>query len=482
MLELGPVTFTGVGIAYLVLFAVTLVVRPRWFPFALAASLPLSHSAMIIVADNGLSPFWFGAILSVGRLAYLSYRAKWRLFNSHFLWFGANIALVIFAVYSLLVTAVGPALFSGLPVLSPEAGLDTQVESGLTPLQYETSNLAQGIYVLLGVLLVVYFLVEKRTTPRILEVAIVLGMALAFGRHLFPETWPYAFFDNSPSIYYAWPGEGRRERGSFAEPSILGMFLAMSLAYLASAIVRAPWMRRVYYAVLILAGVYLYAISYTGTALLSIGATAFVGGVVVVISLISNANRKQLLYALGIVVVAAIAIVLAWPVIARYTVDIVLQKLTTSSFENRGGSNEIAFQTFLDTFALGAGLGSSRPSSLFFMLLSCVGLVGVLLFIRLVGGYLWAAWRSPEFRAISWSFFAVLIAQVTAKPDLSAPPFWILLALCAIPYRTVSKQLAMAPRPELRASLMGLIPLPKRARGRHAEPRLPAHATTVDSQ
>jgi hypothetical protein len=480
ILELGPLTVTGIGIIYAVLFAVTLIVRPRWFPFALAASLPLSHSAMIIVGENGLSPFWFGAILSVARLAYLSYRAKWRLFDSAFIWFGSNVALIAFAAYALVMTAIGPAVFSGLPVLSPEAGLDTQVESGLTPLQYETSNLAQGIYVVLGVLLVVYFLVEKQTTPRILEVAIVVGMALAFARHLLPDVWPYAFFDNSPSIYYAWPGEGRRERGSFAEPSILGMFLAMSLAYLGSAIVRAPWIRRVGYAVLIVAGIYLYAISYTGTALLAIGATAIAGGIVVAITLATNANRKQLLIALGVVVVAVIGVVLAWPVISRYTVDIVLQKLTTSSFDNRGGSNEIAFQTFLDTFALGAGMGSSRPSSLFFMLLSCVGIVGLLLFMRLVGGYIWATWRSDEFRAVSWSFVAVLIAQVTAKPDLSAPPFWILLALCAIPYRTIAKQLTAAPARQRHASLMGLIPSVRKPRGRHAEAPVPAHLTTPD--
>ena len=62
---------------------------------------------------------------------------------------------------------------------------------------------------------------------------------LALFKHLAPGLWPYAWFDNSPSNFYSWVAEGRRERGSFAEPSILGMFLAMSLAYLVSAIVRA---------------------------------------------------------------------------------------------------------------------------------------------------------------------------------------------------------------------------------------------------
>jgi len=424
---------TEIGIIFAVAYALCIVLRPHWLPWVLAAALPFSHTAMLVVGDNGLSPFWVGTIVAAGRLAYLSIRSRWQLLGRSFFRAWANIALLAFLLYSVLITVVGPLIFAGLPVITPRGGLDAQVDD-LATLSFQVSNLAQGVYVILGVLLVIYIVVEKNVTPRVVEAAIVLGLALALFKHLAPDLWPYAWFDNSPSYFYSWVAEGRRERGSFAEPSILGMFLAMCLAYLVSAIVRATLRQRIYYAILIVVGVYMYAVSYTGTALLALGATAGLGVLVVVITVIRQASRRQLLYLGGGFVAGAAVIVAFWPIINQMTLALVIEKLGTSSFDNRGASNAIAWELFLDTFGLGAGLGSNRPSSLFFMLLSCVGAIGTLTYLWFVGTYAFTAWKSVTYRAVSWSLLAVFIAQVAAKPDLSMPFLWLLVALAAVPY------------------------------------------------
>jgi hypothetical protein len=422
-----------IGIIFAVAYALCVVLRPHWLVWVLSAALPFSHTAMFIVGDNGVSPFWVGAIVAAGRLAYLSLRSRWTLLGRGFFRAWANIALLAFLVYSVFITIVGPLIFEGMPVITPRGGLDSQVDD-LATLSFQVSNLAQGVYVILGVLLVIYVVVEKNVTPRVIEAAIVLGLALALFKHLAPGLWPYAWFDNSPSNFYSWVAEGRRERGSFAEPSILGMFLAMSLAYLVSAIVRATLRQRIYYAILIAVGVYMYAVSYTGTALLALGATAGLGFLVVVIMAIRQASRRQLLYLGGGFLAGVAAVIAFWPIINQMTVALVIEKLGTSSFDNRGASNEIAWELFLDTFGLGAGLGSNRPSSLFFMLLSCVGAVGTITYLWFVSTYAFTAWKSVTYRAVSWSLLAVFIAQVTAKPDLSMPFLWLLIALAAVPY------------------------------------------------
>jgi len=249
---------------------------------------------------------------------------------------------------------------------------------------------------------------------------------------------------------------GRRERGSFAEPSILGMFIAMSLAYLVSAVVRAPALRRVFYGVLILAGLYLYAVSYTGTALISLGATAAAGLVVTLVVLLRRFSRRQLVIT-GISAVLVLAVVgVAWPLLEPFTAGLVEEKLTTSSFDNRGLSNWIAWGIFLQSFGLGIGFGSNRPSSFLFMLISCGGVIGTLTYLRASLAYMFGAWFTPAYRAVAWAALAVLVAQVVAKPDLSMPFLWILLGLCAIPYAERARERQESDEGRLKGLVPGL--------------------------
>lgn len=431
---------TPIGLAFLVVTAICLIVQPRGLVWVLSAAVPFSHTAMVVVGDNGVSPFWTVAIVAVLRLIYLhvkSWVSKSSRRAARLSWpilLGATLALVLFAVYVILITAVGPGIFADTGVITPRGGLDSQI-GNYTPLTYTSSNFAQVAYVLVGVGLVLYLISEPPRSARVLEAAIVTGFALTLYKHFFLAYWPQEWFDSNPSYYYHWIFEGARERGPFAEPSLLGMFVGMSLAYLvAAAAVRAGHVQRLWYLLLALVGLYIYTVSYTGTALLSLGSVALVAvGYIAAIVVGRSSVRTRWTFAgvcAGVVVLAAVF----WPFVARYTIDLVLEKLGSDSFDNRNASNANSFAVFLESWGLGVGLGSDRPSSLFFLLLSSVGLIGTALLFRTVAGYLAVGFRTRELQPVSWALMAQLVAQLVAKPDLSMPATWFLMAVLAAGY------------------------------------------------
>src|SRR5690606_24700109 len=117
---------TPIGLFFLVVLIACLFLSPRSLVWVLSLAVPFSHTAMIVVGSNGLSPFWFVALVAVGRLFYLQFR---RLSNVRrslrargcqpVRFTGATLALALFAAYSLVITAVGPALFAGVGVITP---------------------------------------------------------------------------------------------------------------------------------------------------------------------------------------------------------------------------------------------------------------------------------------------------------------------------------------------------------------------------
>lgn len=431
---------TPIGWFFLVGIVACLVGSPRSLIWLMAIALPFSHTAMLVVGSNGLSPFWCVALVAVGRLFYLQFRRTRNLRRARrargaqaLSLTGSTLALLFFGAYALLITAVGPALFEGVGVITPRGGLDSQIDN-FTPLTYTTSNVAQTAYVTVGVLLVMYLITEPPRSIRVIEAAIVTGFALTLFKHFLPDSWPQEWFDSNPSYYYHWIFDGARERGPFAEPSLMGMFLGMSLAYLVASFWRASLVTRVFYSALIGIGVYLYSVSYTGTALLALGSVAGAAVLYGLWRIIRYGTKQVRIYFASAFALITLIVFVFWNVVSKYTLDIVVEKLGSDSFANRNASNVNSFRVLLDSFGLGVGLGSDRPSSLFFVLLSCVGIVGTLLFMRATAGYLAYGLRTPSVSPIAWAFMAQLIAQLVAKPDISMPGLWLLMGVLAASY------------------------------------------------
>ena len=114
-------------------------------------------------------------------------------------------------------------------------------------------------------------------------------------------------------------------------------------------------------------------------------------------------------------------------------------------------SDAFAIRIFFNTYGLGAGLGSNRPSSLVTYLLSNVGLVGCVLFGLFIARMLAAlrdacrTERTTELRFVLWMIIGWLVAMVLSVPDLSFAPFWAILATAVSAVSARSLAASMVP-------------------------------------
>jgi Na+/H+-dicarboxylate symporter len=106
---------------------------------------------------------------------------------------------------------------------------------------------------------------------------------------------------------------------------------------------------------------------------------------------------------------------------------------------------------------MGAGIGSSRPSSFGMSLLSTVGVPGTAAFAALVLGIIANAIRRPGTVAAATALVALLVAKVVGTPDFSTPVLWVLIAACATPTWVPTAVPALRPTiPTLRPTVPAL--------------------------
>ena len=179
------------------------------------------------------------------------------------------------------------------------------------------------------------------------------------------------------------------------------------------------------------------------------GYVAFaIGVVILLISLLLGSRpgqesfRRQLRTILFVTLslILAIVVVLAIvPVFREVLIVSTLQKGDSLSFAVRLSLDAYSLKVLSDTYGLGAGLGSYRPSSLGAALLGNMGIIGAYLFfafiIKLFSQLLSASRRfgDTSFVMVAWMLCGLLIAQGLSLPDLSWPPLWgILIAATAL--------------------------------------------------
>lgn len=119
------------------------------------------------------------------------------------------------------------------------------------------------------------------------------------------------------------------------------------------------------------------------------------------------------------------------------------QKLTSESGYTRMALNIKAWETFVDSFGLGAGLGCCRASSFAMVVLSNLGWVGVVLFLLFVGPLLGGkvpAWANKEEWVVALAARCALVALLISALIVSLVYdlgflFYICAALAYLPSR-----------------------------------------------
>lgn len=368
-----------------------LMVLSTLFGAAAALSLPMLGGATVLAPSLFLPFFALRLFIAAGEGHFLAALQPPR----------AGFWLLLLTAFGLLTAVFFPRIFQGVTeTMTVERVAGGRNFISLTPLRFSSNNITQSVYSIGGVVAFAaafaYF--RRAGTPRHLVDAIVLlaaanlAFAIADVVTYFTRTeYLMGFFRtaNYALLTGAEKGGLKRISGTFPEASTFAGYALVLFSLTASLWLdrMRPWTTGV------LAALSLAAL------LLSTSATALVGIMIVLpflwlrslaTSLRDPAMARPtfLVVAVALVPLAILALVVLFPDITEslqeFIDEMLLSKASSQSGQERAMWNAMAYQTFLDTHGLGAGLGSARASSYVLVLLSNVGVFGLLLFSTFV--------------------------------------------------------------------------------------------------
>lgn len=340
---------------------------------------------------------------------------------------GASL-LILFAVWSTVVTVTAPLIFNGMAIVTPQTPF--LVAGVLT-----SSNLAQLVYLVLGVCVVVFLARSPSARPEVIALAAGTATLLSLWRYLsqnFGLPFPEGLFDNSPSFAYieTAPGGLERFRGIFSEPAGLAGSSLVTIAYM---LPRARDLRGWHRAGAIAVAAVALQLGIISTSTTFIVAGLALTGIAAVTAILGFISRRTSLRR-SVSIGGCIAVIIGlWvlPIVTSFVDSTVNSKLASPSYGERSSANTASIGVFLDTFGFGVGPGSARASSFVPTLLSATGLPGTLLFVAAIATLVHRAWAVRIYRPVVWALVALLVAKITAGPDLSDSTgiLWISLGL-----------------------------------------------------
>lgn len=338
--------------------------------------------------------------------------------------------LLMFVGWSVFVTIMAPQLFDGLPVLLP-AGPGAHLTAGVIT----SSNVAQTVYLVLGLAVVVFLARTEHAGPELIGLAVGLTVLLSFWRYLNQQAgvpFPEGVFDNSPFFAYieTAPGGVERFRGILSEPSALAASCLIAVSYMLS---RARyvngWRRLGTVTIAVIAG-FLGTISTSASFVVAAVVVALIAAITFGVSFLLRRVAVSTLVSLGTCVLVIVAV---WvlPIVAAFVESVVNEKVGSASFDERSGANSGSYDIFLDTFGFGVGLGANRASSWFPGVLSNTGIVGTLLLVAAIVTLVRRSAGVLEYRPVVWALVTSIVLKVVAGPDMSDPSgvFWMSLGL-----------------------------------------------------
>jgi len=432
-------TLTLITLAVIVVGAFT----TNGYQRALAIGGATPIGAALVFGDVAVPTFYAVAIGAAVGLAIDLLRRTKRFERDTSPPFPGFIPLVLFAAWSIVITILAPQIFNGMVVVAPD-GTDRQLAAGFLT----TSNLAQIVYLLLGIAVVVFLAKARWAGPEIIGLTAGLLTLLSFWKLLNQYVgmpFPEGVFDNSPAFAFieSSPGGGARFRGILSEPSGLAISSLVTVAYMVSRATYVTGARRVGVIVIALMAAFLASISTSGTfvvasiALIGIAGLVFLGKFVL---------RRGPLSTLAVTAACAAAIAAVWllPLIANTVEQVVTDKVASSSFEDRSGSDNRSYELVVETFGLGVGLGANRPSSFLAALLSTTGIIGTVLLVTVVWTLIHRGYAIREYRPVVWALVALLITKVIASPDLADTSGILWMSLGILAHASVARNVPSA--------------------------------------
>ena len=367
--------------------------------------------------------------------------------------------LALFVMWAVLSAFVLPVLFDGMPVDAARAGVDRGYYIR-TPLHWSPSNAGQAGYLILNLLLVIHLL-QLGVRPGKLErlasaftwsgafVAAVGGYQIFCHRLGLPfPTWLF----NSNHAWAQAPnqliGSGfSRMSATFVEPSDAAGFLAawsmfeLSMAIAGGRHTGWHWLWAAVGSVMLVETT--STTGYITAAIMWLVMACDCGSSILRRGWIKVKASLAFISLLSGGLVAATTMPSAWLLLDAVLFD----KGMSRSAVHRASTFGRALEVFQHSWGLGVGLGSNRAMSVFFYVLSNLGLPGLLLIMILLR-QLYTQVRATLSRvghdrrqrmllqALGAAFVANLIALLASGAEITQPRLWILwgLLLAALRY------------------------------------------------
>lgn len=438
---------TSTGLLLIPLGLLLLLAPWRWSLLLMPTFCLLHAAAVVQIGSFGLQPGYFLGLLMVGRtLAGLTLGGQ--PFNRRVLQaMGPLFVLLVSAVATLWLALY---FFQGeVEVIGGSAGFNLDRAA---PFSFQRENITQLSYLLINLLIVYAVAHQLARLPReeipalagqAMALALLIASGLCLWHYASSQTglpWPDSFFQSNTS-YRAAHGQRMlgelRVNGPFSEPSALSYFYCGFLLFAWFRFRERPTMLSA--ALILLCLVCLFLAKAT-TGFFAMAVFAAVAGGDMVLSVLRGRIRLPRISVgsvLGVIIMlgglAAGAAYLAahQEFVGDLIEKVVVQKQESSSYEERAAVNLMAISIAMETYGIGLGLGSHKPSSLPLTLLCNVGVVGTAAYLLFMLDLLrprrghGPAPDGLSLRPLKWHLLGLLLIHAFSNPNLSMVMVWL---------------------------------------------------------
>lgn len=378
-------------------WAFTFMVVSTTLGSAAAINLPALGGASILVPNVFLLFFGVRILMAYGEGPVLA----------AFVPAGSGFWLMVLTLFGVLTAVLSPRLFQGaVDVMTVERSVGARSFIALSPLRSSSNNITQAVYALGGLACFgfCHAYLRRPGAPSHLVSAMLIAAAVNLA---FAAADIVTYFSgteyllsvvrtaNYALLTAAEKGGLKRISGSFPEASAFADYTLVLFAATASL-----WLDRIrsrMTAALALASLAGLVFSTSATALLGLAVVfpfLWIRSIITVFQR-KNPGRPVFLAALFLIVpLVLLTVVNLFPEMVSTVYDfldeMLLSKVDSQSGRERAMWNAAAYEAFVNTFGMGAGLGSARASSYLLVLLSNVGVLGLVIFCIFVATILCA--------------------------------------------------------------------------------------------
>ena len=440
---------TITGLLFIPMCLILTVLPWRYSLVAIIWLSVFAAAAVINAGSIGLQPAYFFALLMIGRTLFELFcggdAVETRLLKDMLPLF-CLVAVAVALLWFAIVVFQGKVYVIG--------GTDAFNLDRAAPYEFRRENVTQLAYLALNTLTVLTIAHQgaKLGTQGVLEcfrkgfiLAIIIGigscvwqMAGYYAGVPFPNRFFFSNAGYANAHGQVLAGYILRVNGLFSEPSAVAYYFIAFLFFSWHVMLRRPMLS---HSLLVFGCVATMLVSTSSTAFVLLGVFVLIVAPDIMKLTMRSALGRGKLTVSGLAAIVALFVTFSAGiyVLQLYSHEVsdiwskmVLEKNETSSFEQRSGVDAMALEILSDTYGIGIGLRSHKPSSLAMTLLSNVGVVGTLLFIAVVSMAVLPLTRlSPgmderykDGQAMKWAFLGLSIAHLISNPNMSLCIYW----------------------------------------------------------